>query len=289
MHHKIATIINFCSNEYPFLAPCIQEVKQFSSQILVPVCDHFFDGKPEERAVLQGIYAAHPDVVFIEFPYNPHSLHASHSRFWHNLARLVGFFFTHSDIEYLLFLDCDEILDHRRFVSWLNTAIYRNYNALLIANYWYFRDVCHQAMTWEEIALLCKRQALHSDLIMQEKERRGIFKAVAKAKQQSVVGCDGKPMLHHYSWVRTKEQMLRKVSSWGHNKERDWHALVEKEFSDDFRGIDFVHEYTFTKVEPIHRIDLHTLPSPVEEGHFPNLHRLSQQQLQKIRLLLACS
>ena len=40
-----ATIINFCSNDYSYLRHCIDGVKPFSSQVIVPVCDHFFDGK----------------------------------------------------------------------------------------------------------------------------------------------------------------------------------------------------------------------------------------------------
>jgi hypothetical protein len=44
--------------------------------------------------------------------------------------------------------------------------------------------------------------------------------------------------------------MLKKVRSWGHKEDRNWEDLVEKEFSQEFSGKDFVHGYEFTKVAP---------------------------------------
>jgi hypothetical protein len=51
--------------------------------------------------------------------------------------------------------------------------------------------------------------------------------------------------MHHYSWVRTKEEMLRKVKAWGHTNDKDWNTLIEEEFSREFNGKDFVHGYNF--------------------------------------------
>ena len=60
-------------------------------------------------------------------------------------------------------------------------------------------------------------------------------------------GLDGQPLVHHYSWVRTKAGMLQKVRAWGHNADSgvDWAAKVEEEFSHPFTGRDFVHGDTF--------------------------------------------
>ena len=54
---------------------------------------------------------------------------------------------------------------------------------------------------------------------------------------------------NHFSWVRTKDQMLTKVKSWGHNKDKNWIDLVNEEFSRDFNGTDFVHAYSYNIVE----------------------------------------
>ena len=64
-------------------------------------------------------------------------------------------------------------------------------------------------------------------------------------KTRNVKGINGKPMIHHYSWVRTKDEMLKKVLTWGHNKDRDWVKLIEEEFTRPFNGKCFVNNYEF--------------------------------------------
>lgn len=60
---------------------------------------------------------------------------------------------------------------------------------------------------------------------------------------------EGNPIVHHFSWVRNKEDMLKKVKNWGHNSDKNWINLVEKEFSRPFNGTDFVHGYEYNIVE----------------------------------------
>jgi hypothetical protein len=60
------------------------------------------------------------------------------------------------------------------------------------------------------------------------------------------------PFVHHYSWVRTEEEMMNKVSNWAHAKDRpNWRDLVKEEFSRNFNGTDFVHGYSYKLVENI--------------------------------------
>jgi len=61
---------------------------------------------------------------------------------------------------------------------------------------------------------------------------------------------------HHYSWARTKEQMLTKVKNWGHRKQRNWQELVENEFSHEFNGKDFIHGYNYSRVPNLFDIKL---------------------------------
>ena len=57
------------------------------------------------------------------------------------------------------------------------------------------------------------------------------------------------PFIHHYSWVRTKEEMLKKVLNWGHKDDSfDWISKIEEEFSRDFNGTDFIHRYNYNIV-----------------------------------------
>jgi hypothetical protein len=41
------------------------------------------------------------------------------------------------------------------------------------------------------------------------------------------------------------DEMIQKVISWGHNKDIDWVSLIEQEFTHDFNGKDFIHNYEY--------------------------------------------
>ncbi len=282
---SIATIINFCSNDYPFLRPCIEAAKLFSKQIIIPVCDHFFDGLAEDRGRLDQIYSEHPDVEFVEFPFQ--GLYTSHSSVcWHNLARLIGRFHLKQEIEYVLFLDSDEIVDTHRFCQWLESFSFTEYNALRFYTYWYFRESNLQAKTWEQTSLMMKKDQLTGSLIMNDMERAGMYEEVSGKKIGHITGHDQLPMFHHYSWVRTKEQLLRKVRSWSHNWQGDWVTLVETEFSHPFTGKDFVHGYEFNTVNPYIDIDLLKQPQMHSEMNLSHVRKLSPIEMMKIDLSL---
>ena len=84
-------------------------------------------------------------------------------------------------------------------------------------------------------------------------------------------------MFHHYSWVRTEEEMLRKVQSWGHRGDREWVSLVKKEFSAPFQGTDFVHGYQFQTVEPLFEISLEAVDFPAKGPG--NVTRLTEKEV----------
>lgn len=284
----IGTVINFCSNDYPFLRHCIDAIKPISAQVVIPVCDHFFDGKEEDRETLNRIYAEHPDVQFVEFPFDKNkSLYGQHSSvYWHNLARMIGRFFLKDPICYVFLLDCDEIADAKRLLQWLKTFAYQNYEAIRFYNYWYFRETKLQATTWEDSPLLVKKDLLEGSMMMTERERIGIYDEILGHKMKSTPGSDSKPLFHHYSWVRTKEQLMRKVVSWSHHWERDWTAHVEEEFSHDFNGTDFVHGYTFIEVTPHVSIDIQKTPKAFSNCDFSHVRKLSHEEVVKIDVSL---
>ena len=88
-------------------------------------------------------------------------------------------------------------------------------------------------------------------------------------------------MFHHFSWVRTKEEMLKKVRSWGHKGDRNWIELVEKEFSTDFQKTDFIHGYQYKIVEPLFNIRFEPPLFP-PTGEKPHVVRLSQKDLRDL-------
>jgi hypothetical protein len=279
----LAVIVNFCTNERLFLKYCLEQALLFSQQVIVPVCDHFFDGKPENRPLLEAIYQAFPECQFIEYPFIPEQIpkkvfkSIDPSHFWHSLSRLIGCRYLDDGIESVLFLDVDEIPDGGRFAEWLECSDYTLHTALKMANYWYFREPRFQAEKWEDSIVLAQKKALASHLLLHQDEREAIYDSLPHPKRRNVVGVDGRPMFHHYSWVRTEEEMLRKVKSWGHRKDRNWESLVKKEFEQPFQGVDFVHGYRFQTVNPAFEMPFE--PAPFLSKGKGNITRLTTKDV----------
>lgn len=244
---KLAVIVNFCTLDQRFLAACLQQLQAFASQILMPVCDHFFDGQPENLPLLEQLMQQHPEARFVGFAWDAEP---RPPWYWPSLARVVGLRHLDPDIEHVLFLDVDEIVDGPRFARWLHAGIHRQHSALRLANYWYFREACYQAENLEDSAVLIQRSAIAEAHIMDPMERIAIFGLAPGPKARHVLGLDELPLVHHYSWVRSEAQMLRKVQTWSHREDRDWESLVRAEFSGPFQGTDFVHGYRFKTVTP---------------------------------------
>ncbi len=253
MKFPVATIVNFCTNEKRFIGPCLREALKFSGQVVVPVASHFFDGTEENRALLEEIYAAFPECLFIEYPFVPDQIppyifkELRPSNFWHCLSRLIGVHALDEEIERVLFVDADEVADGDRVAEWLGSGKESD-TVMRLANYWYFREPIYQALTLEDSIVFAQKRALDDDILLQNGERGAIYDQLPCPKRRMVLGCNGKPLFHHYSWVRDFEEMLKKVKTWGHKNDRNWEALVKEEFSRPFTGVDFVHGYQFRKV-----------------------------------------
>jgi hypothetical protein len=281
---SIAAIINFCSNESRFIGPCLEQALLFAKQVIVPVCDHFFDGTVENRALLEQVYRAYPDCLFVEYPFIPAEIprrifkDITPAHFWHSCSRLIGASFLNDSIEGVLFLDADEIPDGAKFAEWLEISDYHHHSVMKMANYWYFREPSHQALSWEDSVVLVQSRSITPELILHQEERNAIYDLLPGPKRRHVTASDGQPMFHHYSWVRTKNEMLKKVQSWGHKADRNWVELVNQEFQAPFRGTDFVHGYKYKLVKPSFNLqmdELHFVPLNKE----PQVVRLTQKDL----------
>lgn len=253
--HPIGTVVNFCTNETRFISACLKAALQFSTQVVVPVASHFFDGTPEKYEILEEIYASFPECLFVEYPFIPDEIPASLFKavrpesFWHCLSRLIGAWTLDGSIETVLFLDADEVADGGAMVEWLDCSDYEQHTVLKLANYWYFREPIYQAETLEDSIVLVQRKALTPDMLLHNEERNAVYNSLPGPKRRMVLGTSGQPLFHHYSWVRSKEEMLKKVRTWSHRNDRNWEDLVHREFSGPFQGTDFAHGYRFRTVE----------------------------------------
>ena len=244
----ICTVVNFCTHDFRFLRPCIKETARFSQQILVACSDHFFDGKPENPELLDQARRENPEAEFILLPYDAGQSHDP--QFWVTLSRWNALSHVKPEMEYILFLDADEIVDGSRFATFLKSFPVSRFNILKFGNYYYFRESKYRAKAFEDSVTLGKKKLLSRDLVVDYEDRNKAWESLPEPKQRMITDKDGTPMIHHFSWVRTKEEMLRKVLSWGHAGERDWQAMVEEEFSRPFSGKDFVHDYSYEEVQP---------------------------------------
>lgn len=243
----IASIINYCSNDFRFFRAVVKEALKFS-RVYIVAADHFFDGSEENIKLLDFSFSLFPECKSVIYPFVPGKFNSIH--LWHSFSRLVGFELLDKDIEYVLFLDADEVVDGSRFLEWLSKGEYQKFNVLKLANYWYFREERFQALTFEDSIVFARKKKLSKKNILHENERDAIFELMEAPKIRGVLGLDLQPMVHHYSWVRTKKEMLKKVKSWGHREDKNWEALIEKEFSGEFSGKDFLHGYSYKEVVP---------------------------------------
>jgi hypothetical protein len=242
---KISTVINYCTNEYRFINTCINSVKPFSNQIIVPVSNHFFDGEKENKELLDKTYQENLDADFIEYEWQE----GKPSQYWVNMSRIIGTNSVKDDSDWILFLDSDEIIDFDSFGSILK-KIDDSLVSLKLGCYWYFREPIYRATTLEDSTVLVKKDWVNINPdIKPDREQMHEF-LPTKNKIRMVLN-NGIPPIHHFSWVRTKEQMLKKVNSWGHNIDKDWKSLVEEEFSRPFNGTCFVNDYKFETVDNI--------------------------------------
>jgi hypothetical protein len=249
----IATIINFCTNDIRFLARAIEEAKSFSSTIIIPICDHFFDGKPENRPLLEQIYATWPECEFIEFAWDVKELYTPFLEplqeeericLWHSTARYIACHFLKKEIEYLLFLDVDEIPEGKRFAEWLSQGEYRMYDALWFWSYRYRFSASERLLEEQYAPLLVRRTALEPSLVLNTKERFGILETIVGTHW--LKGKEDRPFFHHYSWVRSKEECLQKVRTWGKRTQENWEEKLEEAWN---KG-DFLEDVAFEKVDP---------------------------------------
>ncbi len=263
-HFKLTTVISFCSLDARFLPFCIEAALKFSDEIIIPVCDHFYDGSPENLPLLNQIYLSYPNVKFVQFAYQKDKIYGVElekskedldwSRLWTASSRYLGYFFS-SDPDYILFLDADEIIEPNLFLNWLDTLLEKPYELYLFLAYAYFRSPLYQSTQFQNTSLLAKRSCLDKQKLLLPDERLGLFDLHNGSKKKIALSSCSKPMVHHYSWSRTKEELLKKTKCWGHHFEKDWSNLIENEFKGSFSGKDFWSKSSYKTLEkPIHNV-----------------------------------
>lgn len=237
MNQKISTIISYSTLDSKFLGSCVKGILDISEEVIISYSNKRWDGSNEDLEILNNDIErfSSEKVNFIEyFATEKHE----------QIQRQNGYNRSKKNSNFYLFIDVDEVFDHEKLKSWINNSDLDSYDAYNFECYWYFRDYKYRALTKEYAGLLIRNDFLTETTFLEKNGQRwGVLDSIEKRIYR--IKFDNFPFLHHYSWVRNKEEMLMKVSGWMHQNEKDWNSLIEEEFSREFNGTDFVHKYSY--------------------------------------------
>lgn len=242
----ISVILQYSTIDFRFLKANLDQLSKFSTEIIIPICDHFFNGEPENEELLKQSYdiiALYPNCTAYTFEWQGLN---SNPGYYHNLSRALGTSVATND--WLLFVDADEIVDDS-FKEWfLNDARFTDMT-YWITCYWYFRDPTYQSKSYEGCGLLIKKDKCNWNINIRDERQQFHHGPDFIHGGYNHILVNEKPMMHHFSWVRTEDEMIKKVMNWGHKNDIDWISLVKEEFSRPFNGTDFIHGYEYNIVE----------------------------------------
>jgi len=241
----IEAIVLYSSNDSRFASQCIHSLMQLGIKTHVITYSHMWNGTPENTELINKSISEFKDNKLFQH-YRIDWEEGQSPWYWEGLGRYLGTQQVSDASDYILYIDIDEIVDPVKFDEWIKTGDYNNYDTVKLTTYWYWREPIYQATQLEDSVVMLKTQ-LAKQISFQPAGREIYFNCSNNSARN--VGYQD-PMIHHYSWVRTKEQMLNKVSNWGHAGDRkDWNKLVEEEYSRPFNGKDFLHGYAYKIVD----------------------------------------
>jgi hypothetical protein len=254
MTHDISCVIISNSDDLHFVHDTLSNTSHIFTEIVISIGSKLWNGDPEDHTRITAFTNdckkyANVKVVMYAIPEDKIAAmqnQVSSAMYWEAHARWVAYNAFVKKPEYILFLDSDEVIDGSLFVSWLETGEYLQYDVLKLKNYWYWREKCYRAQGYiEDSVVLIKNDTFNPVHFFSNMGRHALYdRCYGDRKGRNMGGAV--PFIHHYSWVRTKEGMLRKVKAWGHRNDRtDWVAMVEEEFSRPFNGTDFVKKLTY--------------------------------------------
>lgn len=105
---KISSILQYSTIDFIFLEANLKQLSKFSDEIIIPICDHFFNGDSENMELLEESYkiiSKYPKCSTYMFNWEGHNLNTG---YYHNLSRALGTSVAKN--EWLLFVDVTKLL-----------------------------------------------------------------------------------------------------------------------------------------------------------------------------------
>lgn len=242
---QLGIVVSYSSNEARFLPALARELPRCGAlDVVFAVGTHLFDMEPEPEPMVPGRVVR----------YNVRQDAREVPRHYHNLARESGVAALAPGVDWVIFIDADEVPEGDRVREWFNATELHSGTAYKIACHWYFLHPVLRAKEVEDSILLVPRSRLSQEALRDPRERDGIVAALPVCERMVSAS---EPLFHHYSWVRDRKGLLRKVRTWGHRNDRlDWEQciddalnatsienLTENGVAGDF--LDFVHGYKY--------------------------------------------
>lgn len=263
MTPSVGVVVNYCSNESMFIDAVLSECQKFSGNIVVSFGSHLYDGSPEGfDANLNRCKVQYPEVTFLEYQVDLQAPHHTlkgvvrrPTAYWCNLARWQGVEHLRNKVDYVLFLDADEVPEGEAFAKWftINAPSLDTATVYKFGNYWYFKDPENQATTFEDSILMAPQTALKETIVFHDDERDAIFKFGGQRQRRMIMGLNDRPMFHHYSWVRSRAGLAKKMRTWAHRddifKGVDVDTIVNHIYRNNNVN-DIIHNYEYVKTTP---------------------------------------
>ncbi len=265
----ISVIINFCSNEAMFLDSILHETAKFSDDIVVSYGSMLYNGEAENTTLIQHYKSMYPNVTFVCYEVDL-SLPASAKRgvihrptaYWHNLARWTAVKALKNEDSWVFVIDADEIPDGDKVSEWIRCKCgeLRKSHCYKLGTYWYFKTPEYQSQSYEDSILLIHKSHLTEENIFGDLERDYTISHSGLKLERMILGLDGLPMWHHFSFVRSRDGIKKKLLSWGHAddlfKNVNIDDVMNYMYMND-KPNDFVHGYQYNIVENKYNIQLY--------------------------------
>lgn len=239
----ISASFNFCSNDAEFIDQAIDETLKFCDDIHVSYLPRFFNGDEENLELInQHIERNKGKAEFHLLPWPEEARKQTNHDYYfykycHNICRYSNI--SHSKYNYVMFMDSDLIPDGERVKQWRNTINLEDYKSYYFMIYSYHRSRTIPTRWDESTVIMSDKRFMTIEQIMSIFEIQALLNPPCC---RQIFGLDGKPMFHHYGWVRgtndeeCKQGLLRKTKSWGHTFDKNWKEIIEKEFSHPYKG-----------------------------------------------------
>ena len=264
---KISIIISYSSIEKIFLRPLLQQCSLFSDDIVVSYGSNLYNGKVEKTDFLEEIYDEFPYVQFVQYevdltiPENKRNGVINRpTSYFHNLSRKVAVErLRHKD--WVFVIDADEIPDGEILLKWLdeNKYMLNKNNCYKFACYWYFKKPTFRAKAIEDSILLIHYDYLTDDNLFGDNERDHLIACSETGLIRQVRNDANLPMWHHFSFVRSREQLFNKLTSWAHKddvfKNANIHSIIDFIYHNDEVN-DVIHNYSYDVVPNKFNIDM---------------------------------